>query len=185
MHLLVFLHHWSHHLLYGHRRVYKLEQRARPTRVFHVVREPIRRLDKIAFKYGIFKVETCGDSYIAICGFPEPRKRHATAVARFARDTMGVNFQEIIQRLQVTLGPATSDLKMRVGLHSGMYRAVLLSPQNIQTWWITSHTANLYFLFLSWFRPSNRWSSKRRTSPFSAFWGHSQYGVKDGDHVQV
>ena len=76
--------------------------------------------DKIAFKYGIFKVETCGDSYVAICGLPEPRKRHATAVARFARDTM-VKFHEIIQRLQITLGPETSELKMRVGIHSGMF----------------------------------------------------------------
>lgn len=44
------------------------------------------------------------DCYVGVCGLPEPRKRHATATARFARDCMA-KFTEMILKLEITLGP--------------------------------------------------------------------------------
>ena len=39
-------------------------------------------------------------------------------MARFARQILS-EFQVLVQKLEVTLGPDTSDLDLRVGMHSG------------------------------------------------------------------
>jgi hypothetical protein len=70
-------------------------------------------------------VETIGDCYVAVAGLPEPRKDHAVVMARFARDAME-KMHELTQKLEVTLGPDTGDLSMRIGLHSGPVTAGVL-----------------------------------------------------------
>lgn len=65
--------------------------------------------DKVARKLGVFKIETVGDCYVAVTGLPEPRKDHAVAMAKFARECMD-RMRTITNRLEVTLGPDTSDL---------------------------------------------------------------------------
>jgi class 3 adenylate cyclase len=67
---------------------------------------------------GIFKVETIGDSYVAVCGLPEPNKHHALKMAKFA-STCVEEMRFIVKRLELTLGPGTADLALRSGLHSG------------------------------------------------------------------
>jgi len=74
--------------------------------------------DKIAKQYGIFKIETIGDSYVAVCGLPEPRKNHAVAMARFAFECIK-KMKEKTQELELVLGPGTADLDLRIGFHSG------------------------------------------------------------------
>jgi len=66
-----------------------------------------------------------GDSYVAVSGLPEPRKDHATVMAKFARDCLAA-FNSVTTKLEVTLGPDTGDLAMRVGLHSGAVTAGVL-----------------------------------------------------------
>lgn len=63
-------------------------------------------------------VETIGDCYVAVCGLPEPRSDHAVVMARFSRECL-VKFSETVKQLEVTLGPDTGDLGVRIGLHSG------------------------------------------------------------------
>jgi len=70
-------------------------------------------------------VETIGDSYVAVCGLPEPRADHAVVMARFARDCRE-SMAELTRRLEKSLGPDTGDLKMRFGLHSGPVTAGVL-----------------------------------------------------------
>jgi class 3 adenylate cyclase len=67
---------------------------------------------------GIFKVETIGDCYVAVCGLPESNKHHAMKMAKFASSCLG-EMTNIINRLERSLGPGTADLALRVGLHSG------------------------------------------------------------------
>lgn len=62
--------------------------------------------DEIARKRRVFKVETVGDCYVAVTGLPDPRKDHAVAMARFARDIL-MKMRSLSKKLEVTLGPDT------------------------------------------------------------------------------
>jgi hypothetical protein len=67
---------------------------------------------------GIFKVETIGDSYVAVCGLPEANRHHALKMAKFASLCVE-EMTTITKRLELSLGPGTTDLALRLGLHSG------------------------------------------------------------------
>jgi class 3 adenylate cyclase len=45
-------------------------------------------------------------------------KDHAVAMARFARDCR-FRLKAVVNELELQLGPGTSDLDIRIGLHSG------------------------------------------------------------------
>jgi class 3 adenylate cyclase len=64
------------------------------------------------------KIETVGDCYVACAGLPEARDDHALMVAKFARDCLQ-KMGELTRKLEVSLGPDTAELELRVGLHSG------------------------------------------------------------------
>lgn len=74
--------------------------------------------DKIAKRRKVFKVETIGDSYVAVTGCPEVQEQHAVIMARFATDCQQ-KMAEVTNSLCVTLGPDTNELSMRIGMHSG------------------------------------------------------------------
>lgn len=52
--------------------------------VFTLLESIYFEFDVLAKKYRVFKVETVGDSYVAVCGLPEPRKDHAVVMAQFS-----------------------------------------------------------------------------------------------------
>eukprot|EP00977_Amphora_coffeiformis_P000685 scaffold149_cov179-Amphora_coffeaeformis.AAC.8 len=62
---------------------------------------------------------------VAAAGLPEPRRDHAVAMARFARDCNAM-MAPLVKRLEVDLGPDTGDLALRTGLHSGPVTAGVL-----------------------------------------------------------
>ena len=96
-----------------------------PESVFVLLQTLYQGFDKIAKCRQVFKVETIGDSYLAVTGLPELQPRHALIMARFAwecRDKMS----ELMRYLEVQLGPDCSDLKMRFGIHSGPVTAGVL-----------------------------------------------------------
>jgi hypothetical protein len=82
-----------------------------PTQVFILLETLYRAFDEIAKKRRVFKVETVGDCYVAVTGLPDPRKDHAVAMCRFARDCM-YKMHSLTRKLEVTLGPDTADLSM-------------------------------------------------------------------------
>eukprot|EP00980_Cylindrotheca_fusiformis_P011039 scaffold2535_cov126-Cylindrotheca_fusiformis.AAC.1 len=96
-----------------------------PTQVFILLETIYGGFDKHAYRHGVFKVETVGDCYVAVAGLPEPDKDHALAVCRFARDCMKT-MKDTTLKLEVSLGPDTSDLELRVGIHSGQVTAGVL-----------------------------------------------------------
>ena len=59
--------------------------------------------DKIAYKEGVFKVETIGDKYMGVAGLPEETEDHAYRVAKFARACVH-RMTKLTHRLEVTLG---------------------------------------------------------------------------------
>jgi hypothetical protein len=63
--------------------------------------------------------------YVAVVGLPEPRKDHALAACRFARNCL-VKMNDAVKVLEKTLGPGTGELCMRIGIHSGPVTAGVL-----------------------------------------------------------
>lgn len=74
-------------------------------------------------------METVGDCYVAACGLPEPRQNHAVIMAKFTRDIL-LKMNKVVHELELTLGPGTSELGMRFGLHSGAVTAGVVRGQN-------------------------------------------------------
>ena len=81
--------------------------------------------DSIADKRRVYKVETIGDMYVAVCGLPDPRKDHAIVMAKFATECLA-RMYSILGKLEGRLGPGTGDLSMRFGLNSGAVTAGVL-----------------------------------------------------------
>ena len=99
-----------------------------PAQVFILLQTVYQCFDLIAKKRQVFKVETIGDSYIAVTGLPEPQTKHASIMARFAWDCR-IRIEEITKELESTLGPDTGALSMRFGLHSGAVTAGVLKGE--------------------------------------------------------
>ena len=123
-----------------------------PAQVFELLEEIYASFDRVAKKGKVFKVETIGgkhkcvymlrsvlpqvfsqaifypsttDCYMAASGLPEERKDHAAVMAKFARECL-LQLHRVLRRLEVTLGPETSDLGLRVGIHTGPVTAGVL-----------------------------------------------------------
>jgi hypothetical protein len=89
-----------------------------PAHVFTLLEAVYGSFDLVARRLGVFKVETIGDSYVAVCGLPEPRKNHAIVMAIFASECIE-SMRQTTKELELSLGPGTGDLCLRLGLHSG------------------------------------------------------------------
>jgi class 3 adenylate cyclase len=96
-----------------------------PSQVFALLEALYREFDIIAEQVGVFKVETIGDSYVAVAGLPTPRPDHAGVMATFGNQCLE-RMEELVKELEVTLGPSTGDLRARCGVHSGPVTAGVL-----------------------------------------------------------
>jgi len=96
-----------------------------PTRVFVLLETLYLAFDELARMRRIYKVETIGDCYVAVAGLPTPRKDHAVVMVRFAMDCL-IRMKQLLKELEVLLGPDTTELDARVGLHSGPVTAGVL-----------------------------------------------------------
>lgn len=61
----------------------------------------------------------------AVTGLPDPQEDHAVIMSKFAMECM-LRMNQLTEKLEVTLGPDTGDLKMRFGMHSGPVTAGVL-----------------------------------------------------------
>jgi Adenylate and Guanylate cyclase catalytic domain len=75
-----------------------------PTDVFFLLETLYGAMDRNAKFYGVFKVETIGDTYVAVAGLPTARKHHAVVMAKFAKKCL-IAMSELAQDLVATLGP--------------------------------------------------------------------------------
>ncbi|KAG7348900.1 adenylate/guanylate cyclase [Nitzschia inconspicua] len=89
-----------------------------PSQVFTLLESVYHDFDVIAKRRRVFKVEVVGDCYVAVAGLPDPRADHAIVMAKFANDCLK-KMHEVTKKLEVELGPDTTELGLRVGLHSG------------------------------------------------------------------
>jgi class 3 adenylate cyclase len=123
-----------------------------PTKVFCLLETLYGEFDALAKLSGVFKVETIGDTYVAVVGLPNARKHHALVMARFAQKCIG-KMASVTKNLETILGPVrltcccqrpyilylesiaqlschklqgTIDLSLRIGLNSGPTTAGVL-----------------------------------------------------------
>eukprot|EP00980_Cylindrotheca_fusiformis_P004290 scaffold918_cov126-Cylindrotheca_fusiformis.AAC.69 len=87
-----------------------------PQQVFVLLETIYSAFDKIAYRHNVFKVETVGDCYVAAAGVPEPVDKHVVIACKFARDCLR-KMKEATLKLEVTLGPDTGDLNLRIGIN--------------------------------------------------------------------
>jgi class 3 adenylate cyclase len=91
--------------------------------------EVIRRLDtyftefdRISAKYGLEKIKTIGDSYMAVAGVPEPHKDPVPAACDAA-----LEFVEASDRISAMVGP--DGWNIRIGVHAGPLVAGVIGRQ--------------------------------------------------------
>jgi class 3 adenylate cyclase len=86
--------------------------------VFTLLETIYDAFDSIADSKSVFKVETIGDCWVGATGIPKPQQNHAVIMATFSRRCLD-KVLSLLTDLEETLGPGTSELGMRFGLHSG------------------------------------------------------------------
>ncbi|GFR42712.1 hypothetical protein Agub_g3635, partial [Astrephomene gubernaculifera] len=90
--------------------------------------------DEIVEKYGLYKVETIGDSYMLVGGAPEERIDHAERVAAAA-----LEIRACVPLLQEISGEP--DINVRIGMHSGSVTAGVVGFKNPR-WHLFGDTCN-------------------------------------------
>jgi class 3 adenylate cyclase len=63
---------------------------SKPQTIVSELNKIFTMFDKLSEKYGIEKIKTLGDCYMAVAGIPEPRKDHAHAISRMAVESMKI-----------------------------------------------------------------------------------------------
>ena len=89
----------------------QLAARVSATELVRTLNEVFSRFDSLAAKFGLEKIKTIGDAYMAVGGLPERCEDHAERAAEVALAMQ----EEIIQFSQET----GFNLSIRIGLHSG------------------------------------------------------------------
>ena len=135
-----------------------------PGQVFSLLENIYGAFDSVAKRRGAYKVETIGDSYVAVAGVPVPRPDHAAVMVRFARDCRQM-MSYLTRDLEITLGPGTGDLQMRFGLNSGPGKFLYRSSASRNS--SRLHTSSLVIASCP-FWGSYRWCIARRKIAISA-----------------
>lgn len=89
----------------------QLSSRLAPKELVDLLNVIFSALDRIVEAHGMEKIKTMGDAYMAAAGIPSPLENHAEIAAQVA-----LRFMEEVQKFAQMSG---SDLKVRIGLHSG------------------------------------------------------------------
>src|SRR5262249_30541889 len=86
-------------------------ERLQPSQVVGTLDSLFSRFDELAERYGLEKIKTIGDCYMAAAGVPTPRKDHARAIACMALDMLDV------MKAHDEVG--NLGLELRIGINSG------------------------------------------------------------------
>jgi guanylate cyclase len=82
-----------------------------PTQVVDLLDELFTRFDECADTFGLEKIKTIGDAYMAVAGAPDPRPDHAVAAVEMARAMLGS-----VERIRTSSGVP---IAARIGVASG------------------------------------------------------------------
>lgn len=126
-----------------------------PSQCLTLLETVYRSFDRLAKEQSITKVEAVPDSVSFASGMPDEREDHAEAMVRFANDCLK-SFRETTKALEQNLGPETSELCMRFGVHSGSVTALrggrsrfqvcIHTVSNVLGWfWLLSQHALIFY----------------------------------------
>jgi len=86
-----------------------------PRNLIYELERYFNEFDRIAQKYGLEKLKTMGDSYIAVCGVPHSNEHHASNTVKAA-----ISMREITEMISnENEKKGLQGLKIRIGIHSG------------------------------------------------------------------
>lgn len=88
-----------------------LSQKVSPEALVHFLNDVFSHFDILAERYGMEKIKTIGDAYMAVAGIPIWNENHAEDAMQLA-----IEMQRFIKTLK---DPSGNILKMRIGIHSG------------------------------------------------------------------
>ncbi|WP_103667466.1 adenylate/guanylate cyclase domain-containing protein [Pseudanabaena sp. BC1403] len=77
----------------------------------NMLNEIFSEFDRLVDRYGLEKIKTIGDSYMAVGGLPVPRQDHAEAIA-----SMALDMQQSICKF---IRPDGNPFQLRIGIHTG------------------------------------------------------------------
>jgi class 3 adenylate cyclase/CheY-like chemotaxis protein len=92
-----------------------------PTRLVEMLDHVFSEFDALALRFGVEKIKTIGDAYMAAAGLPEPRPDHAEAIAAFA-----LGILDALRRMNES---RVEPLRIRIGVHSGPVVAGIIGRQ--------------------------------------------------------
>jgi class 3 adenylate cyclase len=107
-----------------------------PQELVGLLNRVFTEFDALADAYGLEKIKTIGDAYMAVAGLPQPQADHAQRAAR-----MALAMQQAIARVAADTG---EPLALRVGLHSGPVVAGVIGRRKFayDLWGDTVNTAS-------------------------------------------
>ncbi|MGJ4748358.1 adenylate/guanylate cyclase domain-containing protein [Leptospira sp. SA-E8] len=88
-----------------------ISQKVSPEALVHFLNDVFSHFDLLAEKYGMEKIKTIGDAYMAVAGVPFWHEEHAENAMQ-----MAIEMQKFVKTLQ---DPSGKPLRMRIGIHSG------------------------------------------------------------------
>ncbi len=94
--------------------------RTDPIKLVSLLHDLFSAFDALADQFGIEKIKTVGDAYMAVAGIPEPQQDHADRALEFARGLIKIMSEDF---------SAEIPLEVRVGLNSGPVIAGLIGQK--------------------------------------------------------
>ena len=109
-----------------------LSAKTPPEKLVNFLNQIFTAFDKLCAKYGVEKIKTIGDAYMAVSGVPNAKKDHAQVIAKLALDMLK------------TINNYNIGIKVRIGLHCGEAVAGVIGKQKFSydLWGDTVNTAS-------------------------------------------
>jgi class 3 adenylate cyclase len=99
----------------------KLSAKSTPQKMVNMLNDVFTHFDKIAEKYGLEKIKTIGDCYMAAAGIPIHRSDHAEAIAMMAIESM--------KSMNGFITEDGHEIQFRVGIDCGPIVAGVIGKQ--------------------------------------------------------
>jgi len=107
-----------------------------PDAVVRYLNQLFSEFDELLKKYGLEKIKTVGDAYMAAGGLPDPLPDHLAKMADFA-----LEIQDLMAR---TPSPSGKPMQLRIGIHTGPLVAGVIGNTKLMydLWGDTVNTAS-------------------------------------------